>query len=239
MRIYWRLLNPETAVAISTLMTPLDKQTRRSALVNQRLAEVVDLLMQVKQACWNVKRSQSTSLHELFEEIAREVEFFTDIVAERIVQLGGIAKGTVRTAAVHSRLEEYPLVAGSRSHVEAVAKALSDFGRQARTAVREALALGDADTADLFTEICRGVDKWLGFVRTRSNTFQYQRHKQEFALANALERRLVNHDSIRLKKMDPASGLHFLTKFRQKNRTLRKEIICQSSTASTPRTARP
>jgi starvation-inducible DNA-binding protein len=220
-------------------MTPLDKRTKRNALVNQRLAEVVDLLMQVKQACWNVKRTQSTSLHELFEEIAREVEFFTDIVAERIVQLGGIAKGTVRTAAVHSRLEEYPLVADSRSHVEAVARALSDFGCQARAAVKEALILGDADTADLFAEICGGIDKWLRFVQAHSNKFQYQRHKQTLALANALQRRLVDNGSIRLKKTDPASGLRFLTKFRQKNRTLRKEIICQSSITSTPRTAQP
>ena len=220
-------------------MMPLDKRTKRNALVNQRLAEVVDLLMQVKQACWNVKRTQSTSLYELFEEIAKEVEFFTDIMAERIVQLGGIAKGTVRTAAIYSRLEEYPLVADNRSHVEAVARALSDFGRQARTAVKEALALGDADTADLFTEICLGIDKWLRFVRARSNTSPYQRREQQLLLANNLERRLVNNESIRLKKMDPASGLQFLTKFRQKSRTLRKEIICQSSTTSTPRTVQP
>jgi starvation-inducible DNA-binding protein len=220
-------------------MIPLDKRTKRNALVNQRLAEVVDLLMQVKQACWNVKRTQSTSLHELFEEIAREVEFFTDMVAERIVQLGGIAKGTVRTAAVHSRLEEYPLVADNRSHVEAVARALSDFGRQAHAAIEEALALGDADTADLFTEICGGIDKWLRFVQARSNTSLYQRRERQLVLANLLERRLINTESIRLRKTEPASGLRFLTKFRQKNRILRKEIICQNSAPSALHTVKP
>lgn len=220
-------------------MISLDKRTKRNVLVNQRLAEVVDLQMQVKQACWNVKRTQSTSLHELFEEIAREVEFFTDIVAERIVQLGGIAKGTVRAAAVHSRLEEYPLVADNRSHVEAVARALSGFGRQARAAVEEAVALGDADTADLFTEICRRIDKWLQFVQARSQASRYQRHERQLLLANTLERRLVNNGSTRLIKTDPASGLQFLTKFRQKNQTLRKEIICQSSITSTRHTAKP
>ena len=220
-------------------MISLDKQTKRNALVNQRLAEVVDLQMQVKQASWNVKRTQSTSLHELFEEIAREVGVFTDIVAERIVQLGGIAKGTVRSAAVHSRLEEYPLVADNRSHVEAVTRALSGFGRQARAAIKEALALGDADTADLFTEICRGIEKWLQFVQARSNASPYQRHEQQLLLANALECHLVNNRSTRLIKTDRASGLRFLTKFRQKNQILRKEIICQSSITSTPRTAKP
>jgi starvation-inducible DNA-binding protein len=220
-------------------MIPLDKRTKRNALVNQRLAEVVDLLMQVKQACWNVKRTQSTSLHELFEEIAREVEFFTDIVAERIVQLGGIAKGTVRTAAVHSRLEEYPLVAGDRSHVEAVARALSSFEHQARTAVKEALALDDTDTADLFTEICRGIDKWLRFVQNRSTASPSQRREQKLLSARALEHRLANKEAMRFTRTEPASGLRFLTKFRQKNQILRKEVICQSSITSALRTAKP
>jgi starvation-inducible DNA-binding protein len=220
-------------------MISLDKQTKRNALVNQRLAEFVDLQMQVKQASWNVKRTQSTSLHELFEEIAREVEVFTDIVAERIVQLGGIAKGTVRSAAVHSRLEEYPLVADNRSHVEAVTRALSGFGREARAAIKEALALGDADTADLFTEICRGIEKWLQFVQARSNASPYQHREQQLLLANTLERHLVKNRSTRLIKTDRASGLRFLTKFRQKNQILRKEIICQSSITSTQHTAKP
>jgi DNA-binding ferritin-like protein len=45
------------------------------------------------------------SLHELFEENAKEVEFFGDMAAGRIDQ-PGIASGAVRTAAVHSRLEQ-------------------------------------------------------------------------------------------------------------------------------------
>jgi starvation-inducible DNA-binding protein len=88
-----------------------------------------------------------------------------DMIAERIVQLGGVALGTVRQAAERSRLEEYPLaIADGSAHVEAVARALSTFGREARVSIEEANALDDADSADLFTEISRGIDKWLWFV---------------------------------------------------------------------------
>jgi starvation-inducible DNA-binding protein len=92
-----------------------------------------------------------------------------DKIAERIVQLGGIAEGTVRVAASRSRLPEYPLqIAEGMAHVEAVARALSTFGAEARATIDEANALDDADTADLFTEVSRGIDKWLWFVEAHS-----------------------------------------------------------------------
>ena len=147
-------------------------QNRRveiSALLNQRLADAVDLQTQMKQAHWNVKGPHFIGLHELFDKIDEAVEAYVDLIAERIVQLGGIAEGTARVAAGRSRLEEYPLtIADGRAHVEAVAKALSTFGREARNSIDQADELGDADTSDLFTEISRGIDKWLWFVEAHS-----------------------------------------------------------------------
>ena len=148
---------------------PKEARVELIALMGQRLADVIDLQLQLKQAHWNVKGPHFIGLHELFDKIAGEIEDYVDMIAERIVQLGGIAQGTVRVAAARSRLEEYPLaIAEGRAHVEAVARALSTFGRAARVTIDEAGALEDADTADLFTEISRGIDKWLWFVEAHS-----------------------------------------------------------------------
>jgi starvation-inducible DNA-binding protein len=144
---------------------PKAARSELNALINQRLADVIDLQMQLKQAHWNIKGPHFIGLHELFDKIAEDVETYVDGIAERAVQLGGIAQGTVRTAASRSRLEEYPLdIADGATHVEAVAKALSNFGREARISIDEADALDDPDTADLFTEVSDGIDKWLWFV---------------------------------------------------------------------------
>ena len=106
--------------------------------------------MQLKQAHWNVKGPHFIGLHELFDKIAKDVEAYVDEIAERAVQLGGIAQGTVRAAASRSRLKEYPpTIVDGLAHVEAVAKALSTFGREARVSIEEANTLNDADTADL------------------------------------------------------------------------------------------
>jgi starvation-inducible DNA-binding protein len=144
-------------------------RTELNALMNQRLASAVDLQMQMKQAHWNVKGPSFIGLHELFDKVDEAVESYVDMIAERIVQLGGIAEGTVRVAALRTRLAEYPLqIAEGMAHVEAVARALSTFGREARATIDEANALDDADTADLFTEVSRGIDKWLWFVEAHS-----------------------------------------------------------------------
>ncbi len=138
-------------------------------LMNQRLADAVDLQMQMKQAHWNVKGPSFIGLHELFDKVAEAVEDYVDLIAERIVQLGGVAEGTVRMAASRTRLPEYSTeISEGMAHVEAVARALSTFGQAARSTIDEANALDDADTADLFTEVSRGIDKWLWFVEAHS-----------------------------------------------------------------------
>ena len=147
-------------------------QPRRSelnAILNQRLASAVDLQTQLKQAHWNVKGPNFIGLHELFDKVDEAVESYADMIAERIVQLGGVAEGTARVAASRSQLEEYPLaIADGHDHVEAVARALSTFGHEVRGTINEADELDDAGTADLFTEVSRGIDKWLWFVEAHS-----------------------------------------------------------------------
>ena len=134
-------------------------------ILNSRLADCKDLQTQTKQAHWNVKGPNFIGLHELFDKINEEVDEYVDEIAERAVQLGGVAEGTARVVAKRSSLPEYPLnIADGRSHVEALSSALAAFGKGARKAINETNDLGDLDTADLFTEISRGIDKWLWFV---------------------------------------------------------------------------
>jgi starvation-inducible DNA-binding protein len=148
---------------------PENCRSELNALMNQRLASAVDLQTQMKQAHWNVKGPSFIGLHELFDKASAAVAIYVDMIAERIVQLGGIAEGTARVAASRSQLEEYPLtISDGLGHVEAVAEALSTFGRETRNTIHEANELGDAVTADLCTEISRATDKWLWLVEAHS-----------------------------------------------------------------------
>ncbi|MGC8520920.1 MAG: DNA starvation/stationary phase protection protein Dps [Steroidobacteraceae bacterium] len=142
-----------------------DTRSQVIRLLNARLADAIDLGMQTKHAHWNVKGPHFIALHELFDKIAEQIEEQVDTLAERITALGGTAGGTVAAVARATSLKAYPeeLVEGL-AHVEALATALADFGRKARAGIEEATRLGDADTADLFTEVSREIDKQLWFL---------------------------------------------------------------------------
>src|SRR6266566_81874 len=134
-------------------------------ILNQKLADIIDLQTQLKQAHWNVKGPHFIGLHELFDKVAEELEEVTDDMAERTVEMAGVALGTIQVVSKNSRLKPYPLnlVAG-REHVSALSNALAAFGATTRGAIDDAARAGDADTADLFTEVSRGVDKLLWMV---------------------------------------------------------------------------
>jgi starvation-inducible DNA-binding protein len=145
----------------------LAKKTREKVIetLNARLADAIDLKTQAKQAHWNVKGIHFFQLHELFDQVATAVEAHTDLIAERVTALGGTALGTARVAAQRSTLSEYPLeIVDGTAHVDALSTSMSDFGKKIRKNIDDADKLDDADTADLFTEISREIDKLLWFV---------------------------------------------------------------------------
>jgi starvation-inducible DNA-binding protein len=144
---------------------PAELRAKVVRILNQHLAESFDLQSQVKQAHWNVKGSDFWQLHKLFDEIAERAAEWVDELAERVTALGGYATGTVRMAAGASTLPEFPTdITDSMDYVRAVAKRLSTFTNSAREATDETDKLGDANTADLFTEISRCADKYLYFL---------------------------------------------------------------------------
>ena len=125
-------------------------------LLQSHLADTTDLMIQAKQAHWNVKGPSFISLHEFFDKISEDAEDYVDLIAERIVQFGGIAEGTVRITAKRSSLPEYPLtISQGKDHVQALAHSLAFYGERARAAINKADELEDKDTADIFTEISR------------------------------------------------------------------------------------
>jgi starvation-inducible DNA-binding protein len=144
---------------------PKPTRVQMIELLNARLADAIDLYNQVKQAHWNVKGMQFIALHELFDKICEAVEDGVDELAERAVQLGGVAEGTVQAVVKRTTLAPYPLeLKAGRDHVDRLAKALAAYGKSLRAAIQTAADAGDADTSDLFTQLSRAADKQLWFV---------------------------------------------------------------------------
>lgn len=144
---------------------PEGTREKVAKLLNERLADAIDLGTQTKHAHWNVKGPNFIALHELFDQIAENVEDHIDEIAERITALGGTAHGTLAAAARGTSLAPYPedIVEGL-AHVDALSSALADFGKKVRQGIETTNGWGDADTGDLLTGISRDVDKYVWFL---------------------------------------------------------------------------
>jgi starvation-inducible DNA-binding protein len=144
---------------------PAETRKKMVDLLNRQLADTFDLFSQTKQAHWNVKGAQFYQLHELYDALAGELLAYVDLIAERATALGGAAQGTVRMAAGVARLPDFP--AGgidSLPSVDALAKRFAALAATTRKAIDTAEQAEDMDTADLFTEVSRGLDKSLWFL---------------------------------------------------------------------------
>jgi len=134
-------------------------------ILQVRLSDSIDLQLQTKQAHWNVKGPDFIALHKLFDRIHKVSRDFVDLVAERIIQLGGVAEGTKEAMANNSTLPEYPLnLVREEDHIEALSNSLAQYGKVIRECVDQVETLHDRTTSDILIEISRRVDKYLWFV---------------------------------------------------------------------------
>ncbi len=159
----------QTATETRTFRTSVnvDENTRQkiNTILNQRLADTLDLKLQTKHAHWNVKGANFQQLHELFDTIAPHFDDAADLLGERVTQLGGVANGTVRQVAAASSIPEYDLDAvDGTAHLQALVARAAKFANQVRADIDRTDQLGDPGTADLLTEISRQADKDLWFL---------------------------------------------------------------------------
>ena len=161
--------NSKTQPQVKLFPTRIDipEGTRQKlvALLNQQLADTVDLHSQVKHCHWNVKGRHFIGLHKLFDEQAERLDELVDDMAERITALGGMAVGPAKAVARATRLPEFPYdVVDARAVEQAIADRYAALAKTTREAIDQSDDLGDKDTADLFTEVSRALDKDLWFI---------------------------------------------------------------------------
>ena len=136
-------------------------------VMQERLAEALDMYSQAKFAHWNVKGDNFYQLHLVFDKVAETIFPQIDEIAERLTQLGGVANGTVRQSAMVSRIPEYnvDLVAGME-HVCALADALGHYCKELREASDKIDEIGDEPTSDFFKQLVVEAEEVLYFLES-------------------------------------------------------------------------
>lgn len=134
--------------------------------LNSRLADLIDLHWQVKQAHWNVTGANFISVHKLFDEQAALVRGMADTLAERVRALRGDAEGTIRVAVERSTLDEYPH--GPLKWNEAIGALVERYEQisaQFKDASDGAADVEDKGTEDVYVGMIREIDEAAYFLR--------------------------------------------------------------------------
>ena len=150
---------------------PEDVRQNIIHLFQELLSDGIDLMLQTKQAHWNVKGSQFIAVHKLFDRIHKEVKEGVDNVAERIVQLGGVAQGTCQVISKNTTLPEYPLnIFDWQEHAEFLSDSIAAFCSLTRKGIDQVSDWNDPVSEDILIKISRDLEKDLWFVE--SHLFQ-------------------------------------------------------------------
>ena len=150
---------------------PDDIRIQIVELLNQSLADTMDLKSQILQAIWHVRGLHFYQFYLLFDQISQQLDEHIKLLVERISALASTPLITVRIVAQHSQLSEFPFQVSTVEEIlQALAQRISFHGKFVRVGIVQATDLGDIATAHMYTTISRAVDKHLWLLESHCNS---------------------------------------------------------------------
>lgn len=146
---------------------PAETTNTVASELQQRLVDLIDLALKLKQAHWTVVGSGFQHVHEQLDSILDSVREASDEVAERIATIGIAPDGRAATVASASRLP--PLDAGFLNYGPIVT-AVADLLHATITGLRESIEpMGDLDpiSEDMLIGISAGLEQHLWMIQAQ------------------------------------------------------------------------
>jgi starvation-inducible DNA-binding protein len=102
---------PQDTPKLQASILPIQSEikTKNVLILNQVLANLLDLESQYRVAHWNISGIEFHFLHNLFEDLYQKTGGYIDSTGELIRSFGGMVTGTVRDSARDTKLTEFDI----------------------------------------------------------------------------------------------------------------------------------
>ena len=130
-------------------------------VLNPVLAGMLHITLGAKYAHWNVKGRHFISLHELFDKVFESLLDGTDMIAERIIQLGSVAQSSPSWILKNTFLKDLNHeTSSSEEYITFIVDSLKTLATRIKEGITHINEL-DVATADLLTEVLRNLDVYI------------------------------------------------------------------------------
>lgn len=152
----------------TALHYPASQQESSFQSLNRYLVDFLNLSLVTKQAHWNIQGQNFISIHEMLDDFYEMLQKYSDIFAERLVQLNFVALGTAEFLVQNTSFDPYPSeTADVDLHLKALIKRYAQTSNAMRADIDEGLA--DALTIDYYTQAAEELEKAVWFMEAHLN----------------------------------------------------------------------
>lgn len=148
---------------------PIEYRNESIDIMTSLLASLLDISGLTKQSHWNIKGETFIAEHKLFDEFVETLNNMIDELAERIVALGGFAKGNALFICEYSLLEPLPEeITTAEQYLKSLADRYSVINRYMLYAI-DSLDYIDKVSSNIIQEQLHAIDKILYFIESHLN----------------------------------------------------------------------
>ncbi|MFC3886179.1 Dps family protein [Bacillus songklensis] len=137
--------------------------------MNQQIANWNVLYTKLHRFHWYVKGPLFFTLHAKFEELYNEAAVTIDVLAERLLSIGGKPIATMKQYLENASIEETNHEATAEEMVQALINDYALLRDELKNAVKAAEHADDEATADMFVELTQKVEIHLWMLRAFLN----------------------------------------------------------------------